>query len=409
MCDSVPNFLLLIAQADAAKLEVELTTGESLATALAIVVLVASCVTVFRCFLRWAEGGVVMPAARRRPLHVSTPVAVVGVFIAAMLAALATVASLGLVPRDEADNQKAAVEVEPVDEKTKQPAVQSVAEPTDTSPTDTEPTVAEPADEKQNPNGSGDRQAWEIITGILWMNGTLLLLFGAMVWLIQADGPGRSVSVDDVDSTELFLASAQPVQGDREFVSSLGSAAADHSEADLQNLQAGDEEAGANSNLNQAATVVHERWDMWVELKFAGLAFLMALGPTLLTRLIVVSFMAKPKSHAFIEMIEDGGLSVQLLVLLMLVATIAAPLVEELLYRVVVLGGLLNRRPPWVAMMASSVLFCFAHGFPDCISLLPLSVILGYTYVQRRSYRTVMLVHLIFNAFNMSLVMLQMA
>ena len=400
----MPNFLLLIAQVDAAKLEVELTTGESLATALAIVVLVASCVTVFRCFLRWAEGGVVMPAARRRPLHVSTPVAVVGVFIAAMLAALATVASLGLVPRDEADNQKAAVEVEPVDEKTKQPAVQSVAEPTDTSPT-----VAEPADEKQNPNGSGDRQAWEIITGILWMNGTLLLLFGAMVWLIQADGPGRSVSVDDIDSTEHFLASAQPVQGDREFVSSLGSAAADHSEADLQNLQAGDGEAGANSNLNQAATVVHERWDMWVELKFAGLAFLMALGPTLLTRLIVVSFMAKPKSHAFIEMIEDGGLSVQLLVLLMLVATIAAPLVEELLYRVVVLGGLLNRRPPWVAMMASSVLFCFAHGFPDCISLLPLSVILGYTYVQRRSYRTVMLVHLIFNAFNISLVMLQMA
>lgn len=404
MCDSVPNFLLLIAQVDAAKLEVELTTGESLATALAIVVLVASCVTVFRCFLRWAEGGVVMPAARRKPLHVSTPVAVVGVFIAAMLAALATVASLGLVPRDEADNQKAAVKVELVDEKTKQPAVQSVAEPTDT-----EPTVAEPADEKQNSNGSGDRQAWEIITGILWMNGTLLLLFGAMVWLIQADGPGRSVSVDDVDSTEHFLASAQPVQGDREFVSSLGSAAADHSEADLQNLQAGDGEAGANSNLNQAATVVHERWDMWVELKFAGLAFLMALGPTLLTRLIVVSFMAKPKSHAFIEMIEDGGLSVQLLVLLMLVATIAAPLVEELLYRVVVLGGLLNRRPPWVAMMASSVLFCFAHGFPDCISLLPLSVILGYTYVQRRSYRTVMLVHLIFNAFNMSLVMLQMA
>jgi membrane protease YdiL (CAAX protease family) len=51
----------------------------------------------------------------------------------------------------------------------------------------------------------------------------------------------------------------------------------------------------------------------------------------------------------------------------------------------------------------SSVLFAFAHGFPDSLALLPLAFALGYTYLRRRSYITVMMVHFLFNAFNMVL------
>jgi membrane protease YdiL (CAAX protease family) len=59
-------------------------------------------------------------------------------------------------------------------------------------------------------------------------------------------------------------------------------------------------------------------------------------------------------------------------------------------------------------LVLSTLLFSFAHGFPDSIALLPLAAILGYTYLQRRSYRTVVLVHLIFNGFNMTLAALEM-
>jgi membrane protease YdiL (CAAX protease family) len=78
-----------------------------------------------------------------------------------------------------------------------------------------------------------------------------------------------------------------------------------------------------------------------------------------------------------------------------------APLVEELLYRVTILGGMMQQGwlvPGWIV---SSLLFGFAHGFPDSIALLPLAFAIGYVYLRRRSYRTVMLVHLLFNGFNM--------
>ena len=61
-----------------------------------------------------------------------------------------------------------------------------------------------------------------------------------------------------------------------------------------------------------------------------------------------------------------------------------------------------------VGMIVSSVIFAFAHGFPDSIALLPLAFVLAYTYSRRRSYRTVVLVHFLFNLFNMVLAVLPM-
>ncbi len=54
-----------------------------------------------------------------------------------------------------------------------------------------------------------------------------------------------------------------------------------------------------------------------------------------------------------------------------------------------------------MGMIVSCLLFSFAHGFPDSLALLPLAAALGYTYVRRQSYVTVMLIHFFFNAFNM--------
>ncbi len=61
-----------------------------------------------------------------------------------------------------------------------------------------------------------------------------------------------------------------------------------------------------------------------------------------------------------------------------------------------------------MALMLSSILFGLVHGIPDGIALLPLAFALGYTYLQRRSYITVILVHFFFNAFNLLLAVLMM-
>jgi membrane protease YdiL (CAAX protease family) len=87
-------------------------------------------------------------------------------------------------------------------------------------------------------------------------------------------------------------------------------------------------------------------------------------------------------------------------------AVLFAPLVEELQFRVVVLGGIAQMGRPMLALGVSSVLFAFAHGFPDSLALLPLAFALGYAYLRRRSYITVMLVHFLFNGFNMALALL---
>lgn len=431
VCDSVLNSLLLVAQAEAAKPELEVTTGQQLAGIVGILVFVASFIVVIRCVLRWKNGHTLIPVAQRKPLHVHTAVAVVGVIIAVLLASGAVIASLDETLLVDANLQQAedelVLDTDPADPSDGDIANDQITEdqPTVGQPTvgqfavdqvvedqlgddlAAEPVIEELADAADAVNHPDpDSLAWDMIAGILTMNGVLLFLFGSLVWLTQADGPGRSVLVDQQTLTAPADAATSTEQI-RSLDTSFAAFVDDSRPSTFSQSDADQSDPSMDSTETQSIAV-YERWNFFVELKFAGLAFLMALVPTIATRLLVVSLMPEPKSHPFIEMMQGGGLAVQVLMLLMLIATISAPIVEELLYRVVVLGGLLNYRSKWVAIGVSAVLFSFAHGFPDCISLLPLAMILGYTYVQRRSYRTVMLVHFIFNAFNMCLALLQM-
>ena len=143
------------------------------------------------------------------------------------------------------------------------------------------------------------------------------------------------------------------------------------------------------------------------ELRFATEVFLAAYLPTTALRLLIVVISIAisgetPKSHPFLEML-DQGISVAMIAMIIVMAVFIAPVVEELQFRIVVLGGIAQLGWPKAALVFSSILFAFAHGFPDSIALIPLAFALGYTYLRRRSYVTVMLVHFIFNGFNMLL------
>ena len=129
--------------------------------------------------------------------------------------------------------------------------------------------------------------------------------------------------------------------------------------------------------------------------------------PTLVFRLVILGLVMaitgkQPESHPFLEMMDDG-VGLPILVMIAFTAIILAPVMEELMYRVIILGGMAQLGRPTLGLIISSVIFCFAHQFPDSLALLPLAFALGYTYLRRRSYITVILVHFLFNAFNMLL------
>ena len=151
----------------------------------------------------------------------------------------------------------------------------------------------------------------------------------------------------------------------------------------------------------------NEQFSFVRELRFAAEVFLAAYLPTAALKLIIVLISMSivgepPKSHPFLEMLE-AGVSVSMIATILIMAVFVAPIVEELQFRVVVLGGIAQLGWPKLALFGSSILFAFAHGFPDSIALIPLAIGLGYTYLRRRSYVTVMFVHFLFNAFNMVL------
>lgn len=150
-----------------------------------------------------------------------------------------------------------------------------------------------------------------------------------------------------------------------------------------------------------------EQFSFARELRFATEVFLAAYLPTTALRLLIVLISIgisgeAPKSHPFLEML-DQGIGIPMIAMILVMAVFVAPVVEELQFRVVALGGIAQLGWPKVALVVSSILFAFAHGFPDSIALIPLAFALGYTYLRRRSYVTVMLVHFLFNAFNMVL------
>jgi len=157
---------------------------------------------------------------------------------------------------------------------------------------------------------------------------------------------------------------------------------------------------------------LEEPFSFLTELRYAGETFLAAYVPTTFLRVLVVLitmsiFGEDPGQHPFLDML-NSGVGFSIMALIVLTAVIMAPVVEELQFRVVMLGGLAQLGHPMLALGLSSFLFAFAHGFPDSLALLPLAVALGYTYLRRRSYVTVMLVHFLFNGFNMVIALVAM-
>lgn len=138
-------------------------------------------------------------------------------------------------------------------------------------------------------------------------------------------------------------------------------------------------------------------WDAW-------LGFHLGIGPVFLVLIAseLGGLRGDEPQHELLRMLTADG-SWANWFWISLTAVVAAPLAEELLFRVVLQGWLEQVTHPAIAIGASSLLFCTVHRFPDSLALVPLAVVLGYVQHRRRSYLTVVAIHALFNGVNLLL------
>lgn len=345
---------MLLAQLDANAELADVKPAQVLAGMLVLSVMVGSVAIIVLWIKRLQQGQPIFPAANRKPLIVPLPLMVCGVALASLLALSAVQQSL-----------EGASPIAPV-------------------PPPVGNEVPAPPTEAQVISG---------MLGNLAVQLAIFLIFGAPLLLAQqlreqtvVDEP--TPPFDTPDASFAAMADVNP------YASTSYDALPEHRDSHIPPNPFID---GADSQV----LAEPEGWRFTTELRFAVETCLAAYLPLALIRLAILSLQPEAPSHPLIEMMGEG-VSFRVMALIALLAIVVAPVVEELLYRVTVLGGFMKQQSLAAGWIVSSVLFSFAHGFPDSLALLPLAFALGYAYMKRRSYRTVVLVHFIFNAFNMA-------
>lgn len=334
------------------------TAGQIAAGMLVLSVIAGSMVMMSVWIARARRGTLVMPFAARKPLIAPLPLVAFGLLLACVMAA--TVLASGSVDPELMGQ------------------------------------VTEEDEGKEGQTDALKQRLRAVMLANINANLLVLFFFGVTIWLVQKSVSRQQTSIDNVTYPSGFSSSAAmtPIAPTTPFPD------LDAPPPQLAVIDAGNPYAAATEQVTAPNSL--ERWNFIRELLFAFEAFLVAYLPTSIIRIAMVSALPEAKSHPFLEMIENG-VDTEIMVLIFLMAVVVAPIVEELMFRVVIFGGMLQRNLFWPGMIISSILFGMAHGFPDCIALLPLAAVIAFTYSRRRSYRTAILIHFLFNFFNMML------
>jgi membrane protease YdiL (CAAX protease family) len=102
-----------------------------------------------------------------------------------------------------------------------------------------------------------------------------------------------------------------------------------------------------------------------------------------------------PLSDIVKKMIEE---TIQQPIAFFIMAVLAAPLFEELLFRGVILHGLLKNYQPWKAILFSAFLFALVHGnLSQGVGAFMGGILMGWIYWKTQSVLPGILIHLINN------------
>jgi uncharacterized protein len=134
-----------------------------------------------------------------------------------------------------------------------------------------------------------------------------------------------------------------------------------------------------------------------------GLAFIVVLSAMLFNALYANFVIPGVKMQGeYAEMRANLPMTPANIAAGILVVVVAAPLVEELLFRGFLQSALTRYLPVWAAILISSLPFALVHGQPYAIpGLMSLSIAFGYMYYRTGSLRTNIMLHMANNAFSL--------
>lgn len=107
------------------------------------------------------------------------------------------------------------------------------------------------------------------------------------------------------------------------------------------------------------------------------------------------------KPHVMLQLLQDSQHDLQMMIWIAVAVVIMAPVIEELLFRVLLQGAMEREVAPVWAITLTSAAFVSTHAMVDWAPLLPLALILGYVYYRRHSLLAVVVLHSLFNAVNL--------
>lgn len=135
--------------------------------------------------------------------------------------------------------------------------------------------------------------------------------------------------------------------------------------------------------------------------------YALAFAPVAIVYWLTASLRNDQSQHQLLKLIQSQP-TFDTLLWVVLAAVVCAPLVEELLYRVILQSALRRLLPRWVAISLTALVFATVHRWPDAVPLLPLALVLGAVYDSTRSYWSVVVLHVLFNATNILLLWLSL-
>ena len=157
---------------------------------------------------------------------------------------------------------------------------------------------------------------------------------------------------------------------------------------------------GSRSARDFGVTLANWGRQVMVGLETAHASFL----PVLCLMAATIPLRQPSEKNALLRLIDQDR-SLTTLAWVIFAAVVLAPLVEELLFRVILLGWLKTKTTSNHAIGISSLVFAFIHGPLDGAALLPLALLLGSLYDRQQRYLSVVIAHAFFNLWNIALTM----
>ena len=139
--------------------------------------------------------------------------------------------------------------------------------------------------------------------------------------------------------------------------------------------------------------------------------FLLAVLPVYALVFLILPLKESEEAvHPLLRMMAEGQFNNRYVIWGCFSAIIVTPIQEEILYRVLLQEGIVSLGYRLrVAIPGVAVFFSLMHLFPDMIPLFPLALLFGVVMHFRNSFLAVVLMHMLFNAFNILLTVISSA